>query len=138
MDPSVIRMLLSAMDNSSEVHDYPFVGHLAHLLFLDDRQRPLALISVVLHDCTVTIQPCIKSGRDFAVPFSASLSNSRVIKSDQLVRYVYQHLEVHASEYLHSLQQEYEQRGIDIKAELFQSAKKGQKRVSPHIASWMK
>lgn len=93
-DHEMVEKLAVLIQQGESNADYPFIGHLAHVVFLDKDKEPLIIADIVLYKNTVVINKCGKINGviiwDGKTPeYSDRLA---VIRSPVFVREIFNHM----------------------------------------------
>lgn len=111
--------ILNEMDKAKSIKDFPMIGHLAHLAFIDGDGNAIAMVSIILHDSTVAIYPCHNLGEDYAVLFMDAARSAKYLQMVRFVKIVFDYLNASHSESLETLRTRYGKYGLNIEEMLF-------------------
>jgi len=105
---------------TTNVPSYPWIGILAELVFFDQRQKPIALVSIVNWECSVSMRPIAHYRMtENGIVVDLDYNLSAYWNSEPFVRSVYEYMKVHKSDDLQKLRDFYLGDGLDLEKLLF-------------------
>ena len=130
-DPLLILEWTRALADASPAdrRDLMFCGHLAHLLFLDRKQKPIANVSIVNWECRGSVTPIPRYRNKESGFFEGGVfwawrknkSRGSYWQSEAFVRSVYNYMQLNRSDEIQRLRDYYvEMNGSDLERMLFE------------------
>lgn len=119
-DPLIVKKWAKHLCVAQPVSEYPGIGHLARLIFLNHNNDPIALVSIVNYKCTINIRECHKrSGKYWVDLTPETFRLDQTCRSEPFVQDVYDYMKSHMSGKLLTLEIFYNTQGDNLESMLF-------------------
>lgn len=118
-----VRKWVDLLNDAPKVTEFPAIGHLCHVVFLDKNGAALVMASVICHKSAVSLERCHKRRGGFFVEIPEDFTPARdlqIVCSEPFVRDVYGYMKTHMSEELRNIRESYSQIGQNLDDLLFE------------------
>ncbi len=115
----VSGMVRGMIERESTSANYPLIGHLTHLVFLNRHGNPLLMVNIVAYDNMITLDKCQRRGEEFEVRFSIPSYKEREARAVSLVKNVYLYMEQNMPTEVRRLDRYYSAKGLSLQRLLF-------------------
>ncbi len=104
----------STITNSNE---YPGIGHLCHLLCLNNKDEPVFIASIINYKCIVSLNKCTKKANKFVIQLSDEKNSC--FYAYNFTELVYEYMKENMKNRISQLEKEYSQNGLVLENLLF-------------------